>query len=587
MRYILALLLIASTCDAQSERSGRRILGREGLSRVQSSAFAIVATAGVNGGISPSGTSLCTYGSSKTFTFTPTGDYAIDSVFVDGSYVGYQSSYTFSNISAAHTISVQFVGAYFVAKTGNDGTGDGSSAAPWLTISKAYTTIAAGVVVKIKAGTYQENTGGNGFLYINKAFAKRIRLEGYDLNADSVIVMGATSSSNNTEIRTAATNTVFRKLTFTMRDTANYQSVWITYAQNVTFDSVVVINTTRATSGGAGVYVHPGGNSESGANNVYNLTFSGCTFSQTGTGTTALPFNVYGQYAGKLHTLSVLNCTASGIYRPLYFSGHGSNIRVIGCASTSSAGTGLYFDGFGYPYTMDSVTVTGGTFLGSSYGGNFKTGRNLWIDRCTFYGGADGGVKIGIDGHTPTDTLRGYIKNCRISAASAHAFLIGSGAIGFLAQYDTVDNSRGCGGTVIKQCGSVVVTDCVFDNRGYPYGTYFKAARNSRVSNCTMTSSTGYAVYASYDSETGGKNVADTLTNCTIISTGTAAMCSWGTEAQDIGENCVTDYNTYLHSGSGTSSILGTGGLTTIAGIRTAWSGYSSFATNESHSTGP
>src|SRR5262245_48663986 len=47
-------------------------------------------------------------------------------------------------------------GDLFVATTGNDTTGNGSSGNPWRTIQKAATTATAGQVVNIAAGTYQE-----------------------------------------------------------------------------------------------------------------------------------------------------------------------------------------------------------------------------------------------------------------------------------------------------------------------------------------------------------------------------------------------------------------------------------------------
>lgn len=45
---------------------------------------------------------------------------------------------------------------YYVAKNGNDSTGNGSSTNPWLTISKAATMVAPGDTVRIRPGTYTE-----------------------------------------------------------------------------------------------------------------------------------------------------------------------------------------------------------------------------------------------------------------------------------------------------------------------------------------------------------------------------------------------------------------------------------------------
>lgn len=47
--------------------------------------------------------------------------------------------------------------AYYVAKTGNDTTGDGSVGSPWLTIQKGLDTLTSGEHLYVKAGTYTES----------------------------------------------------------------------------------------------------------------------------------------------------------------------------------------------------------------------------------------------------------------------------------------------------------------------------------------------------------------------------------------------------------------------------------------------
>ncbi|MCE5241695.1 MAG: Ig-like domain-containing protein [Desulfobacteraceae bacterium] len=69
---------------------------------------AISASAGANGTISPAGSVNVSYGSSQAFTITPNANYRIADVVVDGSSAGAVSSYTFSNVTAAHTISATF-----------------------------------------------------------------------------------------------------------------------------------------------------------------------------------------------------------------------------------------------------------------------------------------------------------------------------------------------------------------------------------------------------------------------------------------------------------------------------------------------
>lgn len=70
--------------------------------------FKITASAGAGGSISPNGTSTVSYGDSKTFTITPAQGYKVKSVVVDGANKGELTTYTFSNVKAAHSISVTF-----------------------------------------------------------------------------------------------------------------------------------------------------------------------------------------------------------------------------------------------------------------------------------------------------------------------------------------------------------------------------------------------------------------------------------------------------------------------------------------------
>ena len=86
---------------------------------------AITATAGTGGSISPSGTVLANYGSSQLFTITASAGYSIANVLVDGASVGAVASYTFSNITATHTISANFAPVTYGLTVSKAGTGSG------------------------------------------------------------------------------------------------------------------------------------------------------------------------------------------------------------------------------------------------------------------------------------------------------------------------------------------------------------------------------------------------------------------------------------------------------------------------------
>lgn len=75
---------------------------------------------------------------------------------------------------------------YYIATTGNDTTGDGSSGNPWLTLSKAYTASAASDTIVLKNGTYTWNS----YISFNPTTNRTIQGE----TAGSVIIDGSSTT---------------------------------------------------------------------------------------------------------------------------------------------------------------------------------------------------------------------------------------------------------------------------------------------------------------------------------------------------------------------------------------------------------
>ena len=75
--------------------------------------FAITPVAGSHGTITPSTVQTVNYGGSITFTIAPNTGYVIDDVTMDGASQGAITSYTFSNVTANHTIAATFKVATF------------------------------------------------------------------------------------------------------------------------------------------------------------------------------------------------------------------------------------------------------------------------------------------------------------------------------------------------------------------------------------------------------------------------------------------------------------------------------------------
>jgi uncharacterized repeat protein (TIGR01451 family) len=70
--------------------------------------YTLTPTAGANGSITPDTPQTVDWGSSATFTVTPNTGYHIADVGMDGTSIGAVSAYTFTNVTANHTITATF-----------------------------------------------------------------------------------------------------------------------------------------------------------------------------------------------------------------------------------------------------------------------------------------------------------------------------------------------------------------------------------------------------------------------------------------------------------------------------------------------
>ena len=87
------------------------------------------------------------YGSSRAYVITPNSGYTISSVTVDGASVGAVTSYTFSNVTANHTIAAAFIpSSNYTLTITKSGTGTGT-----VTTNPTGTSFAAGTMVTITA----------------------------------------------------------------------------------------------------------------------------------------------------------------------------------------------------------------------------------------------------------------------------------------------------------------------------------------------------------------------------------------------------------------------------------------------------
>ncbi len=89
-----------------------------------SAGFTISSSAGANGTVSPSGAQTVAPGATLAISITPDAHYHVTDVLVDGSSAGAVTSYTFTNVSANHTLAASFAIDQFAvtASSGPNGT---------------------------------------------------------------------------------------------------------------------------------------------------------------------------------------------------------------------------------------------------------------------------------------------------------------------------------------------------------------------------------------------------------------------------------------------------------------------------------
>lgn len=134
-------------------------------------AYIITATAGANGTISPSGAVSVNCGDNQTFTITPNPGYAILDVLVDGVSQGAIGTYTFTNVTAIHSISATFfITGCATPATANAGADFAICAGSNYTLGGSYTNAPSASWVTLGTGTFNpSNVFGTALTYTPSA----------------------------------------------------------------------------------------------------------------------------------------------------------------------------------------------------------------------------------------------------------------------------------------------------------------------------------------------------------------------------------------------------------------------------------
>ena len=128
--------------------------------------YTLTASAGANGSIAPNGVITVNSGASQAYAITPDAGYHVADVLVDGVSQGAVTGFTFTNVTANHTISASFavnppVAAITTLVSSQVRTGNGGSGTTSITLT--WTPVPAGSTVEVwrkSYGNYPEYNGG-------------------------------------------------------------------------------------------------------------------------------------------------------------------------------------------------------------------------------------------------------------------------------------------------------------------------------------------------------------------------------------------------------------------------------------------
>jgi hypothetical protein len=243
--------------------------------------FAITASAGLGGTITPSGTVVVEYGGTQAFAISPNVHYQIDSVSVDGAKVDSTTSYTFVNITIPHTIRVTFAAIIMSIRSNGTGGGDWNTASTWI-----------GGIIPLSVDTV-EIVGGDSISLAAAGSCSVLALQAnakLALNASGLSVPGAawnfdvTSTVYYNGATTVGTGPTYGNLVYA---TASNGGPAANSTLNVTGNLIVTTNTLRGISATSGtntinvagnIVIGPGTSARISAVNSSNPTSASCTW---------------------------------------------------------------------------------------------------------------------------------------------------------------------------------------------------------------------------------------------------------------------------------------------------------------------
>lgn len=530
----------------------------------------------------------------------------------------------------------------YVATTGNDTTGTGSQAAPYLTLTKAMTVAVAGDGILLGNGTYAENTGGNNYWQINnKNYADWLTIEPDLGEAGDVTILGAANAVYNTIIQGTSGKIHFKWLKFSAYAGSRYPFY---IGGNVSNIKLTDCQTLGVDNTWTGISIQGAGYT------VSNLTFTNLTVNKPATGATFQGVDIDGHITN-YSNIAFIDCAIDAIYDGFNVGACGS-LTITGGSITSvgSAGAvGLRLAGVsGFVASGCTITSTNGsaissenannvasltscTIIGKANGIALSTGTNtITMDTCTITVSAGIGINFGtavfattanftnltvtssgsafvsngvtgivITGGTYQVTGNGFgmifgadgeagntttvtVTNATVIhniATTGHSVLFGAGCTSCIANGVVIQSSYDYG-LVIKENTGTEVENCTIA-AGNTAGLCFKGAISANAHNNTITATAGKGFWL-IPGTTGNKCSTWQLQNNVINVSGTGKALTIGGDAADLGGG-ICDYNQY-QSNSGLGEVRSDADVQNLTELMAAWADYD-VTTNDSHST--
>ncbi len=225
--------------------------------------YIIQASSSAGGTITPQGQVTVPHGSSQTFTISPSDGYEIASVLVDGTNAGAVSSYTFSSVTAPHTISASFAviaQAAYKINTGSSNAVSPFSADQFSTGGTLYSVSStidlSGVTDPAPQGVYQSERYGNSTYTIpnlTSGTQYKIRLHFAEIYWTSTgsrlfnVAINGTTVLSNFDIYAVAGaryKAVVREFTATANSSGQISIVFTNVTDNAKISGIEVLRTT-------------------------------------------------------------------------------------------------------------------------------------------------------------------------------------------------------------------------------------------------------------------------------------------------------------------------------------------------------